>query len=105
LKALQLIEEARPGGAGLAADGAIGRIEFKNAIERCEIQKETILKKLLAAHGVTPARDRNRHLAGAGGFDDFGKLDEGFRAEDAFDGRSVQFRVEIVDDCLPSNSG
>lgn len=105
LELLKLCKEARPGGACFAADGAIGGIEFQDTVKSGEVEKEAIVEKLLAAHGMVSAGNAKREFTGAGGFYDFGELDEGFGTRAAPDGGGVQLGMVIVDDRFASSAG
>ena len=106
LKFLELLEKARPGGAGFAANGAGEWIEVEDAVERGHVEQKTVLEKLLAAHGVASARDAEVKLAGGGGFDEFGELNQRGRAKKAFDGGGVELGMAIVKDhAIFSNRG
>ena len=106
LKFLELLEKARPGGAGFAADGAGEWIEFEHAIKRGHVEQKTVLEELLAAHGVASASDAEVKFAGGSGLDEFGELDEGRGAKKAFDGGGVELGMAIVKDhAIFSNRG
>ncbi len=94
-----------PLNAGIGLDDTSRRIEAKLVMHRARVDHYRSARELLAAHGMTAARNRNRLSVTPGRFNCSPQCCLGVDGNNTINACLVELRMDVVDQCAGTLRG